>query len=181
MATILGLENGTVGSQARSAVGNEGALQIRPIRDDCELDEIRRLVHDAYLDAGLIRSQPGGRLIYCPHLDGIPETTVLVAELNGVMVGTSTLTCDGPKGLHLDEEYPAELHRVRGEHRRLASSWRLAVRWESRMHRSIFLHLLRANVNYTKKPSHSPASDRTAVSTPARAQGGGSGHLGARL
>ena len=93
MATILRLENDTIGSQARSAVGNAGALQIRPIRDDCELDEIHRLVHDAYLDAGLIRPQPGGRLIYYPHLDGIPETTVLVAELNGVIVGTSTLTC----------------------------------------------------------------------------------------
>ena len=153
MATVLHLENGTVGSHARSAVGKTGpgALQIRPIRGDCELDETRRLVHDAYLASGLIGPQPGGRLIYYPHLDGIPETTILVAELNGVIVGTSTVTCDGPAGLHLDEEYPAELHRIRGEHRRLASSWRLAVRWDSRMYRSIFLHLLRANVGCMKE------------------------------
>ena len=55
-----GLASVVVRHHARSAVGKAGALQIRPIRGDCELGEVRRLVHDVYLESGLIKPQPDG-------------------------------------------------------------------------------------------------------------------------
>ena len=118
---------------------------VTPVRDRCELDRVYRLVHDAYLEAGYISPQPGRRLIYCPHLDLAPETTAFVAKAGGEIVGTSTVTLDGPAGLHLDDEYPDEVAAVRREVRSLASSWRLALKASAPERVYVLLGLIRAN------------------------------------
>ena len=61
---------------------------VRPIRDDVELEIVHRLTYLAYHDCGLIGEQTDGRLVYCSHLELIPETTVLVAVEGQVIVGT---------------------------------------------------------------------------------------------
>jgi hypothetical protein len=117
---------------------------VRPMRDRRELDHVQRLVHDVYLEAGYISPQPGGRLVYCPHLDAVPETTAFVAQAGGEIVGTCSLTLDGPAGFHLDDEYPDAVGAVRREVRSLASSWRWASKAPANDRIGVYLGLLRA-------------------------------------
>jgi hypothetical protein len=117
---------------------------IKPVRDRRQLDHVYQLVHDAYLESGYIAPQRGGRLIYCPHLDLVPETTVLMAEADGDLVGTCTLTLDGPTGFHLDDEYPGAADAIRHEARSLASSWRWASKAPAPDRTAVFLGFIRA-------------------------------------
>jgi hypothetical protein len=123
---------------------NTDRVVVRPAHDPSELDHVRRLVHDVYLEAGYIAPQPGGRLVYCPHLDAADETTTFVAEAGGEIVGTCSLTLDGPAGFHLDDEYPDALRAVRREVRSLASSWRWASKASATERIIVYLGLLRA-------------------------------------
>jgi hypothetical protein len=100
---------------------------VRPTRDPGELDAVHRLTHDAFLERGYCRPQPDGRLRHHPALDLARETTVFVAVADGVVVGTNSLTLDGPGGLPMDRDFRVECHRVRAEGRVLAASWRLAT------------------------------------------------------
>jgi hypothetical protein len=117
---------------------------VRPTRNRLELDHVQRLVHDVYLEAGYISPQPEGRLVYCPHLDVAPETTTFVAQADSEIVGTCSLTLDGPAGFHLDDEYPDAVHAVRREVRSLASSWRWASKAPPTDRIGVYLGLLRA-------------------------------------
>lgn len=107
-------------------------LEIRPIRDAAELDCVYRMTHDAYVDMGFIEPRPGGRLVHYPHLDAAPETTILVALLDGVIVGTNSVTLDGPAGLHVDEDFKAVTDQIRAEGRRIAAGWRINTRRDVR-------------------------------------------------
>jgi len=91
------------------------------------MDDVYRITYDAYLDMNYCEYQSEARLIHYPHLDNIPETTVLVAVKDGEIVGTNTLTLDGPNGLHVDCDYKEECDRVRGEGRKLYASWRIVT------------------------------------------------------
>ena len=123
-----------------------GRLDVRNIHTDNELDEIYRLVHDAYAERGYIEPHPDGRLILYPHLDHIPQTTVLVAVEGGKVVGTNSLTLDGPNGLPSDEDFKKECDAIRREGRPLASSWRLCTRTGFRDERRIVMGLIAKTV-----------------------------------
>jgi hypothetical protein len=92
-----------------------------------DLWEVLALAYRAYREAGYIKHRADGLLDHYPHLDNIPETVTLAAELNGDMVGTCSYTMDGPRGLHTDADYPQETQRVRQLGGKLAASWRIAT------------------------------------------------------
>ncbi|MFH1023161.1 MAG: hypothetical protein V1809_07205 [Planctomycetota bacterium] len=116
---------------------------VRPIENDDELDEVYRITHDAYVERGYCAPQSDGRLIHYPRHDGIPETTVLIAERNDRIVGTNSLTLDGPNGLPVDEDFGRDCERIRATGRRLAASWRIATRKDCREERNIAMGLIR--------------------------------------
>lgn len=116
-----------ISPEATSAAASS-RLEIRPIRSTAELDCVYRMTHDAYVDMGFIQPQPDGRLVHYPQLDVARETTILIAILDGVIVGTNSFTLDGPSGLHVDEDFKQETDRVRAEGRPLASGWRINTR-----------------------------------------------------
>ncbi|MFH1022279.1 MAG: hypothetical protein V1809_02710 [Planctomycetota bacterium] len=118
-------------------------IVIRPVRNDREMDDVCRLTHDAYVERGYCVPQPTGRLIHHPRHDGIPETTVLIAERNRSIVGTNSLTLDGPKGLPVDTDFGTECDAIRATGRRLASSWRIATRKDCRDEQKIVMGLIR--------------------------------------
>jgi len=95
------------------------------------LARVWRLTHAQYVCRGYCEPQPDGLLRHYPALDGIPETTVLIAEEGAELKGTVTLTLDGPRGLHTDHAFPRETSKVRGmalaAHEVLASSWRIVT------------------------------------------------------
>lgn len=121
-------------------------LLVRPVRHRCELEEVYRITHDAYLERGYCAPQPGGRLIHYPALEGTPETTVLVAMEDKTVIGTVSLTIDGACGLNVDHDFPAEVRGVRTEGRALGAVWRLATRATQRGERRVVMALIQAAV-----------------------------------
>ncbi|MFH1023183.1 MAG: radical SAM protein [Planctomycetota bacterium] len=119
---------------------------IRPVQNKEEMDEVYRLTHDAYLERGYCAPQPGGRLVHYPQLDRIPETTVLVALVDGAIVGTNSLTLDGPSGVNADMDFKRECDAIRREGRKVASSWRLATRSFCHDERNVVMSLIRETV-----------------------------------
>jgi hypothetical protein len=127
---------------ADAVVCGEQRLHVRPIRNKQELDEVHRITHDTFVDEGYVTPRPDGRLRHYPHLDDAQETTVFVAVVRGAIAGTISYTLDGPAGLHVDGDFPEEVRRVRAEGRRLAASWRIAVRRDVRRDRRVVLGLI---------------------------------------
>ncbi|MFH1022789.1 MAG: nucleotide disphospho-sugar-binding domain-containing protein, partial [Planctomycetota bacterium] len=116
---------------------------VRPIKNKNELDEVYRITHDAFLERGYCRPQADGRLVHYPRLDQIKETTVFVAVSDGGIVGTISLTLDGPAGLHVDEDFKEACDDIRNEGRKLAAGWRIATRSGYRDERGIVMGLIR--------------------------------------
>lgn len=135
-------------SQGNNTTDRSSGLVVRPIRGDIELEDVRRLTYRAYRACGLVDAQPDGRLVYCSHLDCIPETTVFVAVENREIVGTLTITFDNPGGFHLTSEYEEAVQGIRDEGRELACSWRLAVRQDYQRNMRVMNNLVRANIQH---------------------------------
>ena len=89
---------------AKHVEDSEG-FSIRPMYTELELDQIYKLTHDAYVERGYCEPQPGGKLIHYPHLDHIPETTILVAALvylkatRDLRDAAERIEAEGKKGL----------------------------------------------------------------------------------
>jgi hypothetical protein len=107
------------------------SIEVREALNDAERREVYRLTHRVYADEGYCELKPGGELRHYPYLDEIPETTILIATERSLVVGTVSVTLDGPAGLHTDEDFPREMREIRGYcerfGRRLASSWRIVT------------------------------------------------------
>lgn len=112
------------------------------------MDEVYKLVHDAYLWRGYCAPQSDGRLRHYPHLDGITETTVIIGIDNGEIVGTVAYTDDGVNGLHVDDDYKAIVDTIRREERKLGSSWRIATKRDYRSEHGLVNALLEAVIHH---------------------------------
>ena len=101
---------------------------VRPAQGREDLESVYRLVHDAYVEQGYIEAQPDGRLLHNSDLDNIPETVVLLVEVDKHLLGTVSLTVDGQFGLPVDKDFKATCDVVRNDGRALAGVWRLVTR-----------------------------------------------------
>jgi hypothetical protein len=104
-----------------------------------ELDAVHRITHDSIVEAGYMPPQCGGRIISYPELDPSPLTTILVAVEEGRVIGTNSITGDGPFGLHTDRHFKAETDAIRAEGRKLVSSFRIATDPRGSARRSLAL------------------------------------------
>lgn len=123
------------------------SLTVRRAKPN-ELTAILQLIHDAYLRSGLILPQVNRTFSLYPHLDNIEETVPLIAMRNGIkkqrMLGTVTVTFDGPNGLSTDVNYPKQTQEFRKQGLKLASCWRLATRWDCRSTRTVLFMLVKS-------------------------------------
>lgn len=119
-------------------------MVIRPALSDDDLDQVYRLTHDAYVSLGYIDPQPDGRLRHYPDIDSAPENVVLVAEEDGMIVGTVSVTLDGPAGLHVDHDFRAACDTVRAEGQPVAAVWRIMTAPDRRSTSALVLALIRA-------------------------------------
>jgi GNAT superfamily N-acetyltransferase len=145
-------------------------MEVRPIKNDQELQEVYGLVYRQFRSEGYCDEQPDGKLRYYSELDGIPETTILVAIEDGKIVGTLSITEDGDFGkIHTDFEFPLETEHIRqfsfARGRNLCSAWRIATEPNYRGSRRAVFALINAyieiatrkNLNcslYTFNPKH---------------------------
>jgi hypothetical protein len=99
---------------------------------ESEIGEIWRLTHDEYAAKGYIPFHPSRLYSHYTHLENIPETTQLVAFVDGDLAGTVTYTMDGPAGLHTDIDYSVETQAIRSIGLPLACVWRIVT--DSKFH-----------------------------------------------
>ena len=115
-----------------------------------DMYQVYKLTHDMYVVEGYIKPQPSGILQHYKHLDYIPETTVLVIDDNGNIIGTNSLTFDGPNKLHVDEDFPEEVEKVRQEckitGKNLVASWRIITHLQTRNSLHIIIELINATM-----------------------------------
>lgn len=102
-------------------------IDIRPVLTARDLDRVHRLVHDVYVGAGYFDPRPDGRLSVYAACDRLPETLVLAAFDGGEVVGTLSITLDGPNGLSCDHDFGRDCDRIRAEGRPLMAVWRNAT------------------------------------------------------
>lgn len=88
-----------------------------------ELEACYRLLHDAYVGAGLMRPDPSGLRLTIYH--ALPTTTTLCALIDGQVVGTVSLIGESAFGFPLQRVF--DLSPVRARRGRLAEVSALAV------------------------------------------------------
>jgi len=98
------------------------------------------LVHDSYVELGLMDAHPSGLRLLPHHL--LPETRVLLAREQGEVVATLTLIPDTAFGLPLDEVYRGRLVSFRRQGRMAAELSSLALAPRYRRH-DILFHLIK--------------------------------------
>ncbi len=121
-------------------------IEVREVQDTHEMDAVYRLIHDSFLERGYCTPQPNGKLIHHPHLDHVEETTVLTAWENGKLVGTNSVTRDGPLGLPMDKDFKRECDDMRNEGRVLGASWRLGTHFSQRGDTRIIMALIEETI-----------------------------------
>lgn len=121
-------------------------MLIRPIIDDQELDAVHRLIHDAYVEQGYIEPRPDGRLRHYADIEAAPENMVLVAIDGGAIVGTVSVTLDGPAGLHVDHDFRALCDDVRAEGLPVGAVWRIVTEPGHRASRALVIELIRGTI-----------------------------------
>jgi hypothetical protein len=107
---------------------DEGVLDtvvFKPAETRRERQGAFRVLHDAYVGKRLIDPLPGE--IYVPPFALMPDSTLLVALHDGIVVATLTLVEDSPLGLPMERLYPTEVQAVRRPGRRLAEVSAAAV------------------------------------------------------
>jgi hypothetical protein len=122
---------------------------IRPIANENELELVHRLTHDAYVAMGYATPQPSGKLVHYGDFDHLPETTVLVVERGNEIIGTGSLTLDGPWGLTVEKDFKRVCDHLRYSGRSIAVAWRLVIAKSAGASNRIILDLLREFVNLT--------------------------------
>lgn len=120
---------------------------IRPVRNDREMNEVYRLTHDAYVEQGYIKPQPDGRLRHYTEVDAAPENMVLVALEDDAIVGTVSVTLDGPAGLHVDHDFRAECDAIRAEGHTVGASWRIITEPGHRSSMAVVVELIRSTID----------------------------------
>jgi len=130
-------------------------MRIRTARSKFDMERVWRLTHDEYVKMGYASPQPGGLLQHF-ELDAIEETTVWLAEDDRERIlGTISMTADGPAGLHVDEDFKDAADEVREECRRtgrlLAAPWRIVTRSDYHHQMPLSMGLIAAVVEAVRR------------------------------
>ncbi|HOX07439.1 MAG TPA: hypothetical protein PK280_13635 [Planctomycetota bacterium] len=127
-------------------------MRIRKATTLKDLEAVWQLTHDMFVTESYAEPQPDGMLRHYPHLDLLPETTVLMAEDDdGTLLGSVSYTVDGPAGLHVDDDFRDVVDAVREDcraaGRRLGASWRIVTRPGCREHLQVVMQLISATLD----------------------------------
>ncbi len=125
--------------------------EIRKAVTKQELESVYRLTHDAYVEMNYAKPQPDGQLIHYPELENIPETTVMIANSGSRVLGTLSITVDGPAGLNTDRDFPEHTGKIRSQTNMLAACWRMVTCKECRHKKSIVKDLFKESLNFIFK------------------------------
>lgn len=110
-------------------------MEVRLAKPE-EMATIHRLTYEQYLKENYCKENESGEICLYPYLDELDETTVLVVEKDGVIIGTNTITVDNYKGMPCDCDFPGEMYAMRTSKytwlEKLGCCWRLITKEEYR-------------------------------------------------
>jgi hypothetical protein len=115
---------------------------VRPVANEDELARVHRLTHDAYVSMGYATPQPDRRLVHYGDFDHLPETTILVAMRGNELIGTASITADGPWGLTVEKDFKRICDSLRYAGRSLAVVWRLVIADSEKTSRHLLMGLI---------------------------------------
>lgn len=121
---MLGLQLPTAAVASSAAATADILYKAAENRD--ERAAAFRLVHQAYVRAGLIEPHPAGMRVSSHQLQ--PEAVILIATLREEVISTVSLIPDGPQGLPMEAVYGNEVACLRSQGMRLAEVSALADR-----------------------------------------------------
>jgi len=98
-------------------------LQLKIADTKQELEACFRILHDAYVSSGFMKSDPSGMRVTMYH--ALPTTTTLCAKFDGEVVGTISIIREGVFGFPLQSVF--DLSQVRAKEGNIAEISALAV------------------------------------------------------
>lgn len=113
--------------------------------DASELPEIQRLAYLEYRRSGYIASNRNEMMHHYHHrFDHIPETHLLVArrQKDQKLLGTMSVTVDGPNGIPTDVDFPSETELLRINSEKLCQVWRFAIDCDHRTSSRVLFGLM---------------------------------------
>lgn len=126
-------------------------LNFNELSDLTRLPEIYSLTHDTFVESGLILPKENKTLNLYPHLNEIDETVVLIAESEGKIIATNSVTIDGENGLHTDAYFKRETDRLREKGEKLGCSWRIATDKNYRCNIRVIMNLIKRSLSVGEK------------------------------
>ncbi|MFD0965196.1 N-acyl amino acid synthase FeeM domain-containing protein [Pseudofulvibacter geojedonensis] len=121
----------------------ESKIIYKELTDLSRLPEIHSLTYDTFVDGGLILPKEERELDLYPHLNRIRETVIIIAECEGKIIGTNSVTLDSRNGLHTDLYFRKETNQFRRINKRIGSSWRIATDKDHRGSIKIIMNLIK--------------------------------------
>jgi len=107
----------------------EGKYSIKLVKSPEGLREACKLVHDRYLDIGLINRQESGLWITPYQINPDSKAVIALMRINNKPIATATLVQDSPNlGLPSDKIYPDEINKLRAKNRKIVEITSLAAK-----------------------------------------------------
>ena len=123
-------------------------MLVRVAKSMDDYKAVWRLTYEEYTKCGYTDQSKvqDSCLQHYPHLDQIPETSVILVEECGKLLGTISVTEDGRFGLHTDEAFSEQTERIRDEcaerGESLGASWRIVTSSAARQQLSVVKRLI---------------------------------------
>jgi hypothetical protein len=121
-------------------------VEIAQSKED--LQSAYKLLHDCYVGIKIIDPQPSG--LRCNLFSFLPVATIIVAKIDGKVVGTVSAIKDSVSGLPSDKDFLNENNRLRQQGNVLIEASALAVAPEYRGEHSVSFLLMKYLYNYCR-------------------------------
>ncbi|MBC7974678.1 MAG: hypothetical protein H7138_06795, partial [Myxococcales bacterium] len=99
-------------------------MELKLAETASELEQSYRILHDVYMESGIVRPDPRGVRILPQFL--LPTTWTMIASDRGRVVATSTLIGDSELGLPAEDTHPEVMGPLRQRGERIMESTGLA-------------------------------------------------------
>lgn len=134
---------------ARVPTQDPAGLIFELARSQEELESAFKLLHDAYVEQGFIEAQTSGMRLIVQH--ALPTTSILVAKVEGRVIGTISVMRDTPLGLPMEKAFNISDLKLQG--RRVAELSCLAIHpsYRRKMGADVFFPLTLFAAIYAKK------------------------------
>lgn len=125
---------------------NGQLITISQLTDFSRLPEIFSLAYKTFLENNLILPSESEQMDLYPQLNKSGHTIIIIAECEGRIIATNSVTMDGENGLHTDTHFKKETDEWRRKSKALGSLWRIATEKKYRNNVKLIKDILKKTV-----------------------------------